>query len=176
MKLDPPHGGGGLVGKSCPTLATPWTIACQAALSMGFSRQEYWSRLPFLTHITSYSKINSKFTKEQNVSTKTIKLLEENISTNHCDLDLGIGFLDMMGFSGSSAGKEPTCNAGDPSSIPGLGKSAREVTGYPLQYSWASLVAQLVKNLPAMQETWLQPLIWEDTLKEVMATHSSILA
>ena len=101
--------GGDLVAKLCPTLATPWTIACQAALSMGFSRQEYWSRLPFLTHITSYSKINSKFTKEQNVSTKTIKLLEENISTNHCDLDLGIGFLDMMGFSGSSAGKEPAC-------------------------------------------------------------------
>ena len=155
MKLDPPNGGGGgLVSKLCPTLATPWTIACQAPLSMGFSRQEYWSRLPFLTHLISYSKINSKFTKEKNVSTKTIKLLEENISTNHCDLDLGIDFLDMTGFPGSSAGKEPTCNAGDSSSIPGLGRSAREVIGYPLQYSWASLVAQLVKNLPAMRETW----------------------
>ena len=41
------HGGGGLVAKSCLTLATPWTVACQAPLSMGFSRQEYWSRLPF---------------------------------------------------------------------------------------------------------------------------------
>ena len=156
MKLDPPHGGGGLVGKSCPTLATPWTIACQAALSMGFSRQEYWSRLPFLTHITSYSKINSKFTKEQNVSTKTIKLLEENISTNHCDLDLGIGFLDMMGFSGSSAGKEPTCNAGDPSSIPGLGKSPGEENGYPLQYpglehSMDSIVHGVTKSQTKLQ-------------------------
>ena len=54
-----------------------------------------------------------------------------------------------------SIGKESTCNAGDPSSIPGSGRSAREGIGYPLQYSWASLVVQLVKNLPAMQETWV---------------------
>ena len=58
-----------------------------------------------------------------------------------------------MGFSNSSVGKESTCNAGDPSLIPGLGRSPGEGTGYPLQYSWASLVAQVVKNLPAMQET-----------------------
>ena len=55
----------------------------------------------------------------------------------------------------SSVGKEFTCNAGDPGSIPGLGRSPVEVMGYALQYSWASLVAQLVKNLPAMQETWV---------------------
>ena len=60
------------------------------------------------------------------------------------------------GFPGSSAGKESTCNAGDPGSIPGLGRSAGEGIGYPLQYSWASLVAQMVKNLPAVQETWVQ--------------------
>ena len=53
-------------------------------------------------------------------------------------------------FPDSSVGKEYTCNAGDPVSIPGLGRSAGEGIGYPLQYSWASLVAQLVKNLPAM--------------------------
>ena len=58
-----------------------------------------------------------------------------------------------MGFPGSSVGKESTCNTGDPSLIPGSGKSAGEGIGYPLQYSWASLVAQLVKNLHAMQET-----------------------
>ena len=52
----------------------------------------------------------------------------------------------------SSVGEESTCNAGDPSSIPG---SAREGIGYPLQYSWASLMAQLVKNPPAMWETWV---------------------
>ena len=48
--------------------------------------------------------------------------------------------------------------------------------GYPLQYSWASLVAQLVKNLPAMWETWVQSLGWEDILKKGKATHSNILA
>jgi len=56
---------------------------------------------------------------------------------------------------GSSADKESACDAGDPGSIPGLGRSAGERIGYPLQYSWASLVAELVKNLPAMQETWV---------------------
>ena len=81
-----------------------------------------------------------------------------------------------MGFPGSSAGKESTCNAGDPSSIPGLGRSAGEGIGYPLQCSWASLVAQLVKNLPVMRETWVRSLGWEDSLEEGLATHSSILA
>ena len=56
------------------------------------------------------------------------------------------------GFPGSSAGKEATCNAGDPSSIPGLGTSTGEGIGYPFQFSWASLVAQLVKNPPAVWE------------------------
>ena len=60
-----------------------------------------------------------------------------------------------MGFPGSSAGKESACNARDPGLIPGLGRSAEEGIGYPLQYSWASLVAQLVNNLPAMWETWV---------------------
>ena len=62
-------------------------------------------------------------------------------------------------FPGSSAGKESACNAGNPGSIPGLGRSAGERTGYPLQYSWASLVAQLVKNPPARWETWVQSLV-----------------
>ena len=73
-------------------------------------------------------------------------------------------------------GKESTCNVGDPSSIPGLGRSAGEGKGYPLQYSWASLVAQLVKNLPAMQEIWAQSPGWVDPLDKGKATHSSILA
>ena len=61
-----------------------------------------------------------------------------------------------MGFPGSSASKESTCNAEDPSSIPGSGRSPGEGIGYPLQYSWASLVAQMVKNPPAMWETWVE--------------------
>ena len=61
--------------------------------------------------------------------------------------------LSIYLFPGSSAGKESSCNAGDPGSIPGSGRSPREGMGYPFQYSWASVVAQMVKNLPAMQET-----------------------
>ena len=67
----------------------------------------------------------------------------------------------LSGFSDSSAGKESTCNAGDPGSIPGLGRSSGKGIGYPLQYSWASLVAQTVKNLPAMRETWVRSLGWK---------------
>ena len=59
-------------------------------------------------------------------------------------------------FRGSSAGKESACNAGDPGSIPGLKRSTEEGTGYLFQYSWASLVAQLVKNMLAMWENWTQ--------------------
>ena len=71
-----------------------------------------------------------------------------------------------LGFPDSSVGKEPACNAGDPSSIPESGRSPGEGTGYPLQYSWASLVAQLVKNLPAMRETYVRSLGWEDLLEK----------
>ena len=59
---------------------------------------------------------------------------------------------------------------------PGLGRSPGEGIGYPLQYSWASLVAQLVKNPPAMQETWVLSLGCEDPLEKGMVTHSRILA
>ena len=76
----------------------------------------------------------------------------------------------------SSVGKGSAYNAGDPCLIPESGRSTGEGIGYPLQYSWASLVAQLVKNLPAMQETWVQSLGWEDPLKKGKGTHSSILA
>ena len=80
-----------------------------------------------------------------------------------------------MGFPHYSVGKESTCNAGDPGLIPESGRSAGEGMGYPLQYSWTSLVVQLVKNLPAMQETWVQSLGWEDPLEKGKATYSSIL-
>ena len=81
-----------------------------------------------------------------------------------------------MGFADSSDGKESTCNAGDPGSILGLGRFAGEGVGYPLQYSWASLVAQLVKNPPVMWETWVRSLGQEDPLEKEMTTHSSIRA
>ena len=59
----------------------------------------------------------------------------------------------LLGFSDSSVAKESSCNVGDLGLIPGSGRSAGEGVGYPLQYSWVSLVAKLVKNPPAMQET-----------------------
>ena len=82
----------------------------------------------------------------------------------------------FLGFPCSSAGKESARNARDLSLIPGLGRFPGEGVGYPLQYSWASLVAQLVKNLPAMWDTWVRSLGWEDPLEKGKATHSSILA
>ena len=75
-----------------------------------------------------------------------------------------------------SVGKESTCNAGDPGLIPGSGRSSEEGIGYSLWYCWASLVAQLVKHLPAMWETWVRSLSWEGPLEKEKATHSSILA
>ena len=78
-------------------------------------------------------------------------LLVMLISFSTCDLvSTSLG----GGFPHSSVGKESTCNARGPSLIPGSARSAGEGIGDPLQYSWASLVAQLVKNLPAMWETW----------------------
>ena len=104
-------------------------------------------------------------------------------------------------FPCGSAGEESTCNVGDVSSMPGLGRSPGEGKGYPLQYSVLgnsmnsivhgvkksrtqlsgfhfipSLVAEMVKNLPAMQETWVQFLGQEDPLEKEIETHSSILA
>ena len=70
-------------------------------------------------------------------------------------VDLICILLMIGGFPDSSVGKESACNAGDPSSIPGSGRSSGEGIGYPLQYSWASLEAQLVKILPAVWEIWV---------------------
>ena len=79
-------------------------------------------------------------------------------------------------FPEGSAGKESACNTGDPGSIPGSGGSPGEGRGYALQCSWASLATQLVKNPPAIQETLVRFLDWEDPLEKGEATHSSILA
>ena len=81
---------------------------------------------------------------------------------------------EKQGFPDSSTGKESTCNAEDPGSILGLERSAGERIGYLFQYSWASLVAQMVKNPFAMWETWVLSLGWEDPLEKGKATHSSI--
>ena len=79
-------------------------------------------------------------------------------------------------FTFTLVGKDSTFNTGDPGLIPVSGRSAGKGIGYPLQYSWASLVAQLVKNPPAMQETWVQSLGCEDPLEKGTAMHSNVLA
>ena len=84
-------------------------------------------------------------------------------------------FMSLMvslGFPSSSTGEESACNAADPGSIPGSGRSPGEGTGYPLQCFGASLVTQTVTNPPAMWETGVQSLGWEDPLEEGMTTHS----
>ena len=81
----------------------------------------------------------------------------------------------LWGFRGSSVSKESACNARDPGWIPGSERSLGEGIGYTLQFSWASLVAQTVKNLPAMQETPVGSLGQKDPLEKGTATHSSIL-
>ena len=77
------------------------------------------------------------------------------------------------GSPGDSDSEESACNVGDLGSVPGSGRSPGEGIGYPLQCSWASLVAQLVKNPSAMWETWVQSLGWEDPLEKGKATHSN---
>ena len=108
------------------------------------------------------------------------KILKKNVSkrdsTHWRNLKKKFFFKSVMGFPGSSVGKESACNAGNPSSITGSGRSTGEGTGYPRQFSWASLVAQLVNNLPAMWETWVRSLGWEDPLEKGKATHSRIVA
>ena len=84
--------------------------------------------------------------------------------------------MNDISFPHSSVGKESTCKAGDPSSSLGSGRSIGEGMGYPLQYSWTSFVAQLVKSPPSMRETWVWSLDWEDPLENGKATHYSILA
>ena len=104
-----------------------------------------------------------------------------HLNNEFCLLDIDsdnacYGWRHQCSFPGSSAGKESAYNVGDPGSIPGLGRSPGEWIGYQLQYSWVFLVAQMVKNLPAMWETWVQSLGWEDPLEQSMATHPSSLA
>ena len=82
----------------------------------------------------------------------------------------------FLSFPGSSDNEDSACNVGDLGSVTGLGRFPAEGIGHPLQYSWASLAAQTMKNLPVMWETLVESLGWEDSLEESMATHSSILA
>ena len=124
-----------------------------------YSRQEYWSELPFSS---PWDRPDPGIKPRPPVLQADSFLPEPPRKP-------------VSGFPDSSVSKESICNAGDPRLIPGSGRSTGEGIGYPHKYSWASLVAHLVKNLPAMQETWVQSLGWEDPPEKGKATHSSIL-
>ena len=139
----------------------PATSSSVAPLSMGFPRQEYWRGLPFhflrtfLTQGLIWEALYGKVSQ--------IYVCVHTHTHTH-------------NFPGSSDGKESSCNAGDLSWIPGLGRSPGKGIGYRLQYSWASSVTQRVKNLHAVWESWVRSLGWEDPLEKGKATPSSILA
>ena len=122
--------------------------------------------------LPSYESLINTWTKTRsNTSSETQDLFNQTWSS--FVLPKRSLYLD---FPGSSAGKESACNAKDPGLISWSGSSPGKGISNLLQYSWASLVAQIVKNLPAMWETWAQSLGWEDPLEEGLVNHSSILA
>ena len=98
-------------------------------------------------------------------------MVGSRLNSNHCLWE----DVTCVCFPGISAGKESACNAGDPGSIPRLGSSPGQGIGYPPQYYRASMVAQMVKNLPTMPETWVWSLDWEDPLEEGVVTQYSCL-
>ena len=127
----------------------------------GFSRQEYWSELS----CSPPGDLPNPGIKPRSSSLQADTLLSEppgkpqQHTLNICP-PLTWSFPDI------SVGKESACNAGDSGSIPGLGRSPGERRGYSLQYFGASLVAQLVQNLPAVRKTWVWSLGWEDPLEK----------
>ena len=132
---------------------TSWDVACQALLAMDFPGKNAGVGCHFLLHWIFPTQ-----------------------GSNLGLPELQVGSLLSGGFPGSSAREESASNAGDPGSIPGLARSAVDGLGYPLQYSWASFIAHLVKNLPEMQETWVWPLGRKDPLAKGTTTHNSFLA
>ena len=137
-------------------------IHCQETVLQSFSDHNYF---PTYTNVQNFFK---KFLFSIEYSPKLNNLLLPAVQI--------LNYLNITTpFTDNSVDKESAYNAGDPSSIPGYGRSAGDGISYPLQYSGASLVAQTVKNLPAMQKTWVQFLGWEEPMEEVMATYSSIL-
>ena len=163
--------------------------AHQAPPSLGFSRQEHWSGLPFPSPMHESEKWKWKLSGVRPSVTPWTAAFQAPPSMGFSRQeylavpDLSCGMQDLLavacgiwGLPDSSISKESICSAGNPSLIPGPGRATGEGIGYPLQYSWASLVAQLVRNTAAMWETWVQSLGWEDPPEKGKVTHSSILA
>ena len=142
--------------------------------------QKMWKRVSIeKLHVEQWSWAKKWSTKRSLIICPIWWTCRQNthwLSTPYVLRTISMPHIISQGFPNISVGKESTCNAGDPSSIPESGRSAGERIGYPLQYSWNSLVTQLEKNLPAMRETWVWPLGWEDPLEKGKAIHSRILA
>ena len=117
-----------------------------------------------------------KFRKQRKDNHSLVCIVDKVTSFFGLPQQFLIIFYNSEALPGGLAGKESACNAGDPGSILVSGRSSGEGIGYPLQNSWASLVAHLVKNPPAMWETWVRPLGWEDPPEKGTTTHSSVLA
>ena len=115
---------------------------------MGFSRQGYWSGLPFPS---------PEDLPDPGIEPTSLAMAGKFFTTKSPRKPKQLPFTEHLMLPDSSAGKESACNAGGPGLIPRSGRSTGEGIGSPLQYSWASLVAQMVKNLPVMQETWFDP-------------------
>ena len=112
--------------------------------------------LSHLSRLISWNQSCPHFMQEKTEANLLSVLVDNTLSYIHGTvLNISCVLLGGRFFPGSTASKEFTCNSGDPSSIPGLGRSTGEGIDYPFLYSWASLVAQLVKNPPAMWETWV---------------------
>ena len=127
--------------------------------------------------VQTLSQANSNYQDPRNLEQGLLLACWTDVGPcNWAPPPLGPGLLCKLGFPGGSVGKKYACNAGEPSLIPGSGRSTGEGIGHTLQYSWAFPMAQLVKNLPAMRETWVCSLGWEDALEKGKTTHSSILA
>ena len=139
---------------------------------MGFSRQEYWSGLP----CPLPGDLPHPGIKSASLMSPALEGWFFTPCTTWEDPILPAEYSYYWGFPGGSASKESTCNEGDSGSIPGSGRPAREGIGYTLQISSGFLVAQLVKNLPAMWETWVGSLGWDNPLEKGKAIHSRFLA
>ena len=116
----------------------------------------------------------SQIRRNHFITTPESSLYSCQFQYGHFQIKTDYFFIEIL-FPDSLAGKESSFNAGDPGSIPGSGRSSGEGIGYPFQYSWASLVAQMAKNPPEMQETLVRFLDLEDPLEKGKATHCSIL-
>ena len=155
------------VSKLCPTLCDPMDYSQPDSSVHGISPAR------ILAWVAISSSGRSSRPRDQTYvshNSRTGKRILYHWAAWEAHLHWYLIFVFLLGFTGSSAGKESTFNAGDPSSTPGLGRSAGEGIGYTLQYPWASFVAQLVRNLPAVWENWVRSLGWEDPLEKKLLT------